>query len=72
MKITTIGLDIAKSTFHIVCCNAQGSVVKKKMLKRTQVLAFFHSQPACLVVLEACATSHYWATAYKKRGYQNH
>jgi len=41
MKITTIGLDIAKRFFHVVCCNDQGRLVSKKMLKRAQVLAFF-------------------------------
>lgn len=31
------------------------------MLKRADVLAFFHSQPKCLVAIESCATSAYWA-----------
>jgi len=70
MKITTIGLDIAKRFFHVVCCNEQGRLVKKKMLSRTQVLAFFHSQPPCLVALEACATSHYWAREIKQCGHR--
>ena len=70
MKITTIGLDIAKRFFHVVCCNKQGRLVKKKMLFRTQVLSFFQSQPTCLVALEACATSHYWAREIKQCGHR--
>ena len=70
MKITTIGLDIAKRFFHVVCCNDQGRLVRKKMLKRTQVLAFFETQPSCLVALEACATSHYWAREIQKCGHK--
>ncbi len=70
MKITTIGLDIAKRFFHVVCCNNQGRLVKKKMLRRTQVLAFFQSQSTCLVALEACATSHYWARELLKCGHE--
>ncbi len=70
MKITTIGLDIAKSIFHVVCCNQQGQLIKKKMLKRTQVLAYFYSTPSCLVAMESCATSHYWARAIRKSGHQ--
>ncbi len=69
MKITTIGLDIAKRFFHVVCCNEQGGIVKKKMLRRAQVLAFFQSHPECLVALEACATSHYWAREIKQCGH---
>ncbi len=70
MKITTIGLDIAKRFFHVVCCNDQGRLVRKKMLKRAQVLAFFQNQPFCLVALEACATSHYWAREIQKCGHK--
>ena len=70
MKITTIGLDIAKRFFHVVCCNAQGRLIKKKILKRTQVLAYFQNQPKCLVALEACATSHYWAREIQMCGHK--
>jgi transposase len=70
MKITTIGLDIAKRFFHVVCCNEQGRLINKKMLTRAQVLAFFQKQPTCLVALEACATSHYWAREIQKCGHK--
>lgn len=70
MKITTIGLDIAKRFFHVVCCNEQGRLVKKKMLKRAQVLSFFQQHTTCLVALEACATSHFWAREIRKCGHQ--
>jgi len=36
MKITTIGLDIAKSVFHLYAVNKMGRYVKKKQLKRQQ------------------------------------
>ncbi len=70
MKTTTIGLDIAKNVFHAVCCNQQGRIIKKKMLKRAQVLSFFQSQPPCLVAIESCATSQYWARAIQQQGHQ--
>jgi hypothetical protein len=38
MNITIIGLDIAKQVFHAACCNEQGKLVKKKILKRAAVL----------------------------------
>ncbi|GAB5393276.1 MAG: hypothetical protein Altm1KO_27940 [Alteromonas macleodii] len=41
MDITTIGLDLAKSVSHVVCCNQAGKIVRKKMLRRTQILHFF-------------------------------
>ncbi|PCI72713.1 MAG: IS110 family transposase [Gammaproteobacteria bacterium] len=70
MNITTIGLDIAKNVFHCVCTNKENRQVKKKMLKRAQVLTFFQQQPECLVALEACATSHYWAREIRACGHQ--
>jgi transposase len=70
MKITTIGLDIAKRVFHVVCCNKEGRLLKKKMLKRAEVLAFFHSHPECLVAIESCATSSYWAREIQRCGHE--
>ena len=38
-----------------------GTVVLRRKLRRSQVLAFFAACPPCLVGLEACAGAHYWA-----------
>jgi len=69
-KITTIGLDIAKTIFHTMCCNARGKVVKKRMLKRREVLAFFARQVPCLIGMEACASAHYWARQLTALGHE--
>ena len=57
--ITTIGLDIAKSVFQVHGIDAAGQVVMRRQLKRRYVLAFFQKLPACVVGIEACASSHY-------------
>src|SRR5215471_8049161 len=59
--VTTIGLDIAKSVFQVHGVDAAGQVVIRRKLKRRYVLAFFQKLPLCLVGIEACASSHYWA-----------
>jgi transposase len=59
--IATIGLDIAKSVFQVHGVDAAGQVVVRRQLKRRQVLAFFAKLPPCLIGIEACASSHYWA-----------
>ena len=69
-KITTIGLDLAKNVFHAVCCDEHGKVVRKKMLKRSQVLAYFANLPQCLVGMEACASAHHWARELGTQGHQ--
>ena len=70
MKITTIGLDLAKHVFHVVCCDEQGKVIRKNMLKRSQVLANFATLPSCLVGMEACASAHHWARELGVLGHQ--
>ena len=60
-EITTIGLDIAKSVFQVHGIDASGVVIVRRQLRRRQVLPFFRKLPACLIGIEACATSHHWA-----------
>lgn len=69
MKITTIGLDLAKNIFHVVCLDAHGKEVKKRMLRRNQVLEFFTQMPPCQVSMEACAGSHYWGRQLRALGH---
>src|SRR6478736_6216715 len=70
MQITTIGLDIAKNVFQVHGIDANETVVVRKQLRRSQVLAFFKALPPCLIGLEACATAHYWARDLTKLGHQ--
>src|SRR5690349_24845307 len=68
--ITTIGLDIAKSVFQVHGVDANGQVVIRRKLKRRYVLAFFQKLPACLVGIEACATSHHWSRELQALGHK--
>jgi transposase len=61
MKISTIGIDLAKSVFQIHGVDAAGNVVAHKKLRRAEVLKFFKAMEPCLVGMEACATAHFWA-----------
>ena len=70
MQIATIGLDIAKNVFQVHGIDAAEKVVVRKQLRRGQMLAFFKALPPCLVGMEACATSHYWARELTKLGHQ--
>ncbi|ARD43072.1 IS110 family transposase [Colwellia sp. PAMC 21821] len=70
MKITTIGLDIAKSIFHMFAVNKNGRFVKKKQLRRKQVLSFMATLEPCLIVMEACGSANYWARKFIELGHQ--
>jgi len=67
--VTTIGLDIAKSVFQVHGVDVAGQVVVRRQLKRRYVLAFFQKLPPCLVGIEACASSHYWARELQALGH---
>ena len=69
-EITTIGLDLAKNVFHVVCCDKNGKIIRKKMLKRSQVLSYFANLTACLVGMEACGSAHYWARQLSAMGHE--
>jgi transposase len=60
-KITTVGLDLAKSVFQVHALAADGEVLVRRTLRRSQVLAFFGRLAPCLVGMEACGSAHYWA-----------
>src|SRR2546421_6683931 len=70
MQITTIGLDSAKNVFQVHGIDANETVVVRKRLRRSQVLAFFKALPPCLIGMEACATAHYWARELTKLGHR--
>lgn len=60
-QMATIGLDIAKSVFQVHGIGKNGSVVVQRRLRRSQVLGFFSKLSPCVVGIEACASSHFWA-----------
>ena len=69
MKITTIGIDLAKNVFQIHGVDERGKVVLKKALKRAQMLSFFANLSPCLIGMEACGSAHYWARKLQELGY---
>ncbi len=69
-EVITIGLDLAKSVFQVHGVDASGKAVIRRQLRRRQVLGFFKRLPPCLVGLEACASSHYWAREIAALGHE--
>lgn len=61
MQVIRIGLDVAKNVFQVHGVAEDGTVVVRRRLRRQELLPFFAQLPSCLVGLEACRASHYWA-----------
>jgi len=70
MKITTVGIDIAKSIFHLYAVNKMGGYVKKKQLKRQQLLPYLARLEPCVIAMEACGGANYWAREIKALGHK--
>jgi transposase len=68
-RVVRLGMDMGKNTFHLVGVDETGLPAVKKKLRRKQVLTYFANLPACLVAMEACCGSHYWAREIGKLGH---
>jgi transposase len=66
-KISTVGLDLAKSVFQVHGVATDGQVLVRRSVRRTQVLEFFRKLAPCLVGLEACGSAHFWVPARSPR-----
>ena len=68
-KISVVGLDLAKNVFQVHAVNAQGRVVERKQLRRSEVLSWFAKIEPCRIGLEACGGMHYWARKLSELGH---
>lgn len=69
MRITTVGIDLAKNVFQVHGVNEHGNAVMKKQLKRHLVIEFFANMPPCLIGMEACGSAHHWARKLQALGH---
>jgi transposase len=69
MKVTSIGIDLAKSVFQLHGSDQTGRKVFSKKLSRSQVLPFLANHPSVKIAMEACGSAHYWAREIKKLGH---
>lgn len=69
MQVTTIGLDLAKNIFQVHGVTQEGTVAFNRPLRRAQMLSFFARMEPCLIGMEACGSSHYWARELTELGH---
>jgi transposase len=69
MKITTVGIDLAKNVFQVHGIDEHGKAVLKKQLRRDQMGAFFVNLPPCLIGMEACGSAHHWGRKLASMGH---
>lgn len=55
--------------FQVQGVDEHGKAVLKKALSPSEMLSYFAKLPICLIGLEACAGSHYWARELGRLGH---
>jgi transposase len=69
MKLTTIGIDLAKTVMQVHGIDERGKTALKKQFRRDQLLPFFANLTPCLIGMEACGSAHYWARKLEALGH---
>ena len=57
-NIATVGLDLAKNSFHVRAVDETGHCVASKALRRSQVIPYFRRLSPCCVAMETCSGSN--------------
>src|SRR5215831_3020429 len=70
MHIASIGIDLGKTTFHLVALGERSKVLLRKKFSRAQLLAYAANLPSSLIGWEACAGAHFMGTALREQGHQ--
>ena len=69
MQIRSVGIDLGKTTFHLVALGTSGKVLVKKKFSQKQLLAFTANMQTSLIGLEACSGAHFLGRALRQQGH---
>ena len=69
MQIVSVGIDLGKTTFHLVALGAAGKVLVRKKFTQGQLLTYTANMQASLIGMEACSGSHFLGRALGKQGH---
>ena len=70
MHIASIGIDLGKTTFHLVALGEHSKVLVRRKFSRAQLLAYTANLPCSLIGLEACAGAHFMGAALRAPGHE--
>jgi transposase len=70
MQIRSIGIDLGKTTFHLIALGSRSQVVIRKKFSRSQLLVYTANLPASLIGMEAGVGSHFLGRALREQGHQ--
>src|SRR6266436_2333816 len=69
MQIRSVGIDLGKTTFHLVALGDNGKVLLKKKFTQRQLITFTANLQSSLIGLEACSGAHFLGRALREQGH---
>jgi len=70
MKLTAVGVDVAKRVFQLHWVEPETGEIISKQIKRAGFLEHFANRAPCLVGMEACGGAQHWARRLIEMGHQ--
>ena len=70
MELNPVAVDLAKSVFQLSLADDRYRIQSRKRLSRAQFRKFIYTQTPMHLVMEGCATSHYWGRFALSQGHQ--
>ncbi len=67
--VHVLAIDLAKRSFQVCATDRGGAVLFNRTVSRAKLLQLLSSRAACIVAMEACATSHYWGRIAQGHGH---
>ena len=68
-KVTTLGIDLAKTVFQLHGVDLTGKVVWRREVRRAQLMKTIAQLEPCLIGIEACGGANYWARRFAEFGH---
>jgi len=69
MEIRSVGIDLGKTSFHLVALGEKGKVLLKKKFTQKQLIAFTANLQTCLIGMESCSGAHFLGRALREQGH---
>src|SRR4030088_3515181 len=69
MQIRSVGIDLGKTTFHLVALSAAGTVLLRKKFTLKQLITFIANMQISLIGMEACSGAHFLGRALQEQGH---
>lgn len=68
--ISRVGIDLSRTVFQVHAASADGRVVWRKRVQRSELFDLMRQIPPCEVGMEACSGAHFWGREFEAMGHK--